>query len=307
MSLENNAASGAAELDSLTPDVIGRLLGRCEDARFKQLMTVLVQHLHQFIREVGLTEHEWLSGIRFLTETGLTCSETRQEFILLSDTLGASILTILLNQAKLSATSPGALASTQSTVQGPYYWENAPELPLGTDIGENVPGEPTLYRGRVLDPYGTPIAGALIDVWSGDGEGTYDMQMPGQKSMLARGKFRTDETGQYRFWSIKPSSYPIPTDGPVGAMIRKSGAAWHRPGHIHMKLSAPGFVPITTSLFVAGGDHLGSDAVFGDLRELTIEFSKEPPGIAPDGRTMASDYHLATHDFVLAARRDAAE
>lgn len=300
MALVNEKNSETDAVDALTESVTQRLLGRCDDARFKQLMTSLIGHLHQFVREVELTEQEWLAAIQFLTETGKKCTDMRQEFILLSDTLGVSILTILLNQQKSMAGVDGPLAYTQPTVQGPYYWENAPELPLGSDIGEGVAGESAFYCGRVIDGDGKPIAGALLDVWSGDGEGTYDMQMPGQTEMLARGKFRTNENGEYAFWSIKPSSYPIPTDGPVGKMINKAAAERHRPGHIHMKVFADGYLPITTSLFVADGPYLGSDAVFGDLRSLIIDYDRQPPGVAPDGRLMEQGYYLASYDFVLA-------
>jgi hydroxyquinol 1,2-dioxygenase len=173
---------------TITQAVIDRLAGS-PDPRFKQVMTSLVTHLHDFIREVKLTEREWFEAIQFLTDVGKTCTDKRQEFILLSDTLGVSILTISLNH-------PPERGSLESTVLGPYYWEGAPERPLGSNLAEGVKGDATFYSGRVLDVEGRPIAGALLDIWSGDGEGNYDMQIPGETEMRARGKIRADAQGR---------------------------------------------------------------------------------------------------------------
>ncbi len=163
---------------NITKAVIDRL-GECRDPRFKQVMSSLVTHLHDFVRDVKLTEQEWITAIQFLTDVGKTCTDKRQEFILLSDTLGVSILVISLNH-------PAERGSVESTVLGPYYWEGAPERPLGSDLAEGVKGEPTFYSGRVLAADGGPIAGAVLDIWSGDGEGNYDMQIPGETEMRAR-------------------------------------------------------------------------------------------------------------------------
>ncbi len=240
---------------NITAAVIARLAD-CKDARFKQVMTSLITHLHDFVRDVKLTEEEWINAIMFLTATGKTCTDKRQEFILLSDTLGVSILVISLNH-------PPEAGSLESTVLGPYYWEGAPEYPHGADLAKGVKGEPAFYSGRVLDTEGKPIANALLDIWSGDGDGNYDMQMEGDVGMLARGKIRTDAQGRYAFRSIKPTYYPVPTDGPVGVMLRKMGRHPNRPGHIHMIVSAPGYHAVTTHLFVANSEYLDSDAVFG--------------------------------------------
>lgn len=275
---------------SITRAVIDHLSG-CRDPRFKEVMTSLVTHLHDFVRDVKLTEREWMAAIRFLTDVGQTCTDKRQEFILLSDTLGVSILVISLNH-------PTDRGSADSTVLGPYYWEGAPERPLGSHLAEGVKGEPTFYSGRVLDTQGRPIAGALLDIWSGDGEGNYDMQIPGETEMRARGKIRTDAEGGYRFRSIRPSFYPVPTDGPVGDMLRAMGRHPYRPGHIHMIVSAPGYESVTTHLFPAGSPYLDSDAVFGVKDSLIVPFERHAAG-EMWGERMDGPYYTARYDFRL--------
>lgn len=276
---------------SITQAVIERL-SECDDPRFKRVMTSLITHLHDFIRDVKLTETEWLSAIGFLTAVGKACTDKRQEFMLLSDTLGASILVITLNH-------PSESGSSDSTVQGPFYWEGAPELPRGSNLAHGVKGEPAFYSGRVLGTDGTPIVNALLDIWSGDGEGHYDMQIPGETGMKARGRIRTDDLGRYWFRSIRPTFYPVPTDGPVGVMLNRMGRHPYRPGHIHMTVSAPGYLPVTTHLFVAGSQYLDSDAVFGVKESLVTDFIRHAPGIAPDGSRMETPYYTVNYDFRL--------
>jgi hydroxyquinol 1,2-dioxygenase len=276
---------------SITAAVLARM-DQCTDARFREVMSSLVTHLHDFVREVKLTDAEWFTAIQFLTDVGKTCTEKRQEFILLSDTLGVSILVITLNH-------PGTGGVTDSTVMGPYYWEGAPERPAGANLAEGVKGDPTFYSGRVLDSDGAPIAGAVLDVWSGDGEGTYDMQMEGDVGMKARGRIRTDAQGRYSFRSIRPTYYPVPTDGPVGRMLQKMGRHPMRPGHIHMIVSAPGHDAVTTHLFAAGSEYIDSDAVFGVKESLVTPFQKHPPGIAPDGSRLEVPYYTVNFDFRL--------
>jgi hydroxyquinol 1,2-dioxygenase len=290
------------EAQDLTQAVIDRLAD-CTDPRFKQLMSALVRHAHAFVREVELSEAEWIAAIGFLTETGKTCDDKRQEFILLSDTLGISMLVVAINQLKAArafqAAGGGTNTPTEATVQGPFYWEGSPELELGSDIGEQMPGEPAYYHGTVTDTQGKPIAGCCLDVWSGDGDGVYDMQMGDDAGMRLRARFRTDAKGHYRFWSIKPSFYPVPDDGPVGDMLRRMGRHPNRPGHIHMKVYAPGHQTVTTHLFVADSPYLDSDAVFGVRNSLIVPFDQHPPGTAPDGRHMNVPYHSATYAFRL--------
>jgi hydroxyquinol 1,2-dioxygenase len=277
---------------TLTEAVIERL-AECDDPRFKTVMTSLIRHLHAFVRDVELTEGEWMTAIRFLTEVGQTCTDKRQEFILLSDTLGVSILVDAINHRMPTG-------AVESTVLGPWYWDGAPELPLGSDISNGVEGEPTFYSGRLLTLGGEPIEGGLLDVWSGDGEGLYDMQMPGNTEMLCRGKFRTDAEGRYWFRSIRPTYYPVPTDGPVGKMLGKMGRHPNRPGHIHMIVSAPGHETVVTHLFVAGAPYLDSDAVFAVKDSLIVEFEKHAPGAAPTGERMDVPFYTAEYDFRLA-------
>jgi hydroxyquinol 1,2-dioxygenase len=276
---------------NITAAVIARLAD-CKDARFKQVMTSLITHLHDFVRDVKLTEEEWINAIMFLTATGKTCTDKRQEFILLSDTLGVSILVISLNH-------PPEEGSLESTVLGPYYWEGAPEYPHGANLAKGVKGEPAFYSGRVLDTEGRPIANAVLDIWSGDGDGNYDMQMEGDVGMLARGKIRTDAQGRYSFRSIKPTYYPVPTDGPVGAMLRRMGRHPNRPGHIHMIVSAPGYHAVTTHLFVANSEYLDSDAVFGMKESLVAKFNRQPPGKMPNGEVVSEPFFTVEYDFRL--------
>jgi hydroxyquinol 1,2-dioxygenase len=276
---------------SITQAVIARLAA-CDDPRFARVMSSLITHLHDFVREVKLTESEWFTAIRFLTDVGKACSDKRQEFILLSDTLGVSVLVITLNH-------PADGGSAESTVQGPFYWDGAPELPRGSNLARGVKGEPTFYSGRVLSTDGRPLAGALLDIWSGDGEGNYDMQIPGETGMKARGRIRTDAEGRYSFRSIRPTFYPVPTDGPVGEMLRRMGRHPYRPGHVHMIVSAPGHLPVTTHLFVAGSPYLDSDAVFGMKESLVAEFKQHPPGPAPDGERLDTPFYTVSYDFRL--------
>ena len=279
---------------SITQAVIGRL-SECDDPRFKRLMTSLITHVHDFVREVKLTEPEWLAAIQFLTDVGKICTDKRQEFILLSDTLGVSVLVITINH-------PAEQGSVESTVLGPFYWQGAPELPRGSNLAEGVNGEPTIYSGHVLSVNGRPLENALLDIWSGDGEGNYDMQMAGETGMRARGTIRTDADGRYWFRSIKPTFYPVPADGPVGRMLLKMGRHPYRPGHIHMIVSAPGHLPVTTHLFVAGSQYLDSDAVFGMKESLVAQFDRHPPGVGPNGERMDTPYYTVSYDFRLRPR-----
>ena len=283
----------------LTQDVVDAF-ANTPDPRLRQLMTALVKHIHAFAREVDLTPEEWLAGLKFLNATGQISTEKRPEFILLSDTLGLSMMVVALAQARASGNARGATEATEATVEGPFYWPGAPDLPLGSDIGVDVPGEPTFYMGRVTDVNGKPLAEALLDVWSGDGDGKYDVQLSAEPTMRARGRFRTDAEGRYWFWSIRPSYYPVPDDGPVGVMMRAAQRSIYRPGHIHMQVSAPGHVLLTTHVFVAGSPHIDEDAVFGKRDSLVVDFDAHAPGKAADGREMKVPYHSASFDFRLA-------
>jgi protocatechuate 3,4-dioxygenase beta subunit len=253
---------------NLTDAVVARL-ARCENPRFKRVMESLIRQLHAFVREVKLTEAEWMEAITFLTATGRKCDGDRQEFILLSDVLGVSMLVDAINHQK----PPGA---TESTVLGPFYIEGAPDLPLGADISHGGPGEPTEVSGRVLSPDGRPIKSALLDVWQTAPNGFYSTQDPNQDRFNLRGRFRTGEKGEFFFRTIKPTSYPVPTDGPVGAILNAMGRHPMRPAHLHFIISAPGYETLTTHLFVEGDPYLDSDVVFGVKNALIVDFRTRP-------------------------------
>ena len=275
----------------LTKAVLARLEG-AQDARFKQIMASVVTHLHAVVRETGLTEKEWMEAIRFLTATGKKCDERRQEFILLSDTLGVSMLVDAIQHRE-------PRGSTETTVLGPFHVPGARLLPMWADIGAGVPGEPAYVSGRVLDTGGRPIAGAVLDIWQTDGEGFYDVQRPGNAGQYARGKFTTGADGRYGFKTVKPVSYPVPTDGPVGKMLLGMGRHPYRPAHIHVIVSAPGYQNVATHLFVEGDAYLDSDAVFGVKRSLVVPFEAHAAGPAPDGRESAVPFHVAGYEFRL--------
>ena len=277
--------------NTITSEALRRMQNT-SNPRLKRIMTSLVQHLHDFAREVELTESEWFDGIAFLTATGNMTSGKRQEFILLSDTLGVSVLVITLNH-------PAVQGSAESTVLGPFYWEGAPELARGSNLAEGVKGEPAFYSGRVLSADGRPLENAVLDIWSGDGEGNYDMQLPEQTGMKARGRIRTDAEGRYWFRSIRPTLYPVPTDGPVGRMLRKMRRHPYRPGHIHMIVSAAGHCPVTTHLFVAESQYLDSDAVFGVKESLVAQFDRHPAGVGPNGEHLDTPFYTVNYDFRL--------
>jgi hydroxyquinol 1,2-dioxygenase len=289
------------EAQDLAQAVVDRMAD-CKDPRIKEVMSALVRHAHAFVREVQLTPEEWMTAIQFLTDTGAMCDEKRQEFILLSDTLGISMLVVALDQARAAAKhkpKPGEKPPTEATVLGPFFWPGAPELENGADIGEGNPGTPAYYGGRVTDPAGRPIEGCAMDVWSGDGEGFYDMQKGPDAGMQLRARFRTDAQGNYNFWSIRPAYYPVPDDGPVGKMLRQLGRHPNRPGHMHTMLEAPGYEKLVTHLFVSDSPFIESDVVFGVRDSLIVDFKAHPAGKAPDGRVMNTPYHTCSYDFVL--------
>lgn len=277
----------------LTDAVLARLEG-CGDERFSFVMASLIRHLHDFVRDVELTEAEWSEAIRFLTETGHKCDDRRQEFILLSDTLGVSMLVDALNHRR----SRGA---TESTVFGPFFVEGASFVGPWADIRGEAKGVPCFVSGTVKDTGGRAVEGAVIDVWQCDGvEGLYDVQKPADGEPYCRAKLRTDARGWFGFRTVEPVSYPVPTDGPVGRMLLRMGRHPYRPAHIHTMVTREGFSPLVTHLFVAGDAYLGSDAVFGVKDSLVVDFVEHAPGEAPDGSTMGEPFVTANYDFVLA-------
>jgi len=273
-------------------DAVLKKLESAKDPRFKQVMTSLIRHLHAFVRETELTEAEWFAGIQFLTATGQKCDGKRQEYILLSDTLGVSMLVDAINHRK-----PGG--ATETTVLGPFYVPGAKNMPMWADIAQEAPGEPAYVFGRVLDVGGKPIAGATIDVWQTDGEGFYDVQRPGGNESYARGKFTAAADGRYGFRTVKPVSYPVPTDGPVGKMLLGMGRHPYRPAHVHAIISAPGYEKVATHLFVKGDAYLDSDAVFGVKQSLVVDFKPHSAGQTPDGGRSTAPFCTAEYEFRL--------
>jgi hydroxyquinol 1,2-dioxygenase len=278
---------------TITPAAIARL-SACDDPRLKQIMTALVTHLHDFAREVRLTEAEWMQGIQFLTATGRKCDAKRQEFILLSDTLGLSMLTVAMNHALPPL-------ATEATVFGPFHVADAPAVEQGADLAGGAPGTPMFVQVRVLALNGEPIAGAELDVWQADDDGLYDVQRPELgDTRRARGVLRSDAQGGVRFRTITPTAYPVPTDGPVGQMLVACGRHPWRPAHVHFKISAPGFAPLTTHLFRDGDPYLDSDVVFGVRSSLIGDYVRHDAGKAPDGSSIDGPFYTLSHDFVLA-------
>ncbi|MEU9956362.1 intradiol ring-cleavage dioxygenase [Streptomyces sp. NPDC050982] len=281
-------ASGTA----VTEEAVGSLAADT-DPRLRELLAGLIRHLHTFARETRLTQEEWERAIGFLTATGQTCTDTRQEFILLSDVLGLSMLVETLNADR----GPGA---TESTVLGPFHMTESPVRELGADIDLVGSGEPCVVSGRVLSQDGTPLPGAVLDVWQADADGFYDVQQPDlQPPGNGRGLFTADAAGRFWFRTCVPSPYPIPTDGPVGDLLRATGRHPYRPAHIHFIATAEGHAPVTTHIFVAGSDYLDSDAVFAVKSSLVEDFAEtDDPSLAREFG-IPNPFRHARFDLVL--------
>jgi protocatechuate 3,4-dioxygenase beta subunit len=293
----DDAAVQAAREAAVTAEVLASFAGAASP-RYREVAQSLVRNLHRFAREIRLTQDEWQSGIDFLTRAGHITDDRRQEFILLSDVLGMSMLTIGIN-------APTAAGATESTVVGPFFVAGAPETPLGGDLANGAQGQPCYVSGTVTDTAGQPIAGARIDVWQSDEDGFYDVQYPDGRT-AARGWLRTGPDGGYRFWSVHPAPYPIPDDGPVGDLLKAAGRGPMRPAHLHFKVDVPGYRPLVTHIFVAGDAYLDRDAVFGVKESLIAEFTEHPPGPAPEGRVLEEPWSRVTFDMVLAPAADRA-
>ncbi|MFT3666426.1 intradiol ring-cleavage dioxygenase [Piscinibacter sp.] len=262
------------------------------NARLKEVMDSLVRHLHDFAREVQLTEAEWSLGIDFLTRVGKITDDKRQEFILLSDVLGLSTLVTAQSHRRPAG-------CTEATVFGPFFVSGAPEIENGGDIANGACGEPCFVRGSVRGLGGEPIAGASIDVWQSDDEGCYDVQRADLDHAQGRGRLRSLADGSYHFRSIVAVPYSIPHDGPVGQLLQHTGRHPWRPAHLHFMIQAPGYETLITHVFRSGGEYLESDAVFGVRSTLIADWPRHEAGVAADGTPMATPYHSLTYDFVL--------
>ncbi|MGC7098191.1 intradiol ring-cleavage dioxygenase [Amycolatopsis lurida] len=269
-----------------------RSFDSCADPRTRELMVSLVRHLHAFIRETRLTEREWGAAIDFLTRCGHITDDKRQEFILLSDVLGASMQTITVNDH-------GQADATEATVFGPFFVEDAPGIPLGGNIAGPAAGEPCWVEGTVTNTDGTPLAGARIEVWEADEEGLYDVQYEDNRT-AGRAHLFTDEDGHYRFWGVTPTPYPIPHDGPVGQLLEHTGRSPLRAAHLHFMVSHPGHRTLVTHIFPRGDAHLDTDTVFGVKPSLVKDFQRQPAGTpTPDNRVIEGTWTRARFDIVL--------
>lgn len=266
--------------DTITQAVIERF-SHTPDPRLKEIMTSLVQHLHAFAREVRLTEEEWFQGIQFLTDTGHITDDKRQEFILLSDTLGLSMLTVAMNNDKPAG-------CTESTVFGPFFVDDAPEFKNGDDVANGATGLPCQVRGTVKGLDGKPVPNARINVWQADAEGNYDVQYAELAHAQARGVLHADDQGRFHFKTILAEAYPIPSDGPVGRMLMATANHPWRPAHLHFMIEAPGYQRLITHVFRNHDQYLDSDVVFGVRQSLVADWEPQPDGS-----------YLLDYDFVL--------
>ena len=285
-------------IDELTiTDAVIDQMASTKSERLKELMNAAVRHLHAFAREVNLTPDEWIEGIKFLTATGHACTEYRQEFILLSDTLGLSSLVNSLHDRRTIQ------ESTKSSLLGPFYRQDSPTFELGQSIAENCPGEEIGVYGRVMDSNGWPIAHASLEVWQPDEKGFYDLQKQDPNEMELRGRFFSDESGRYHFRTIQPCGYKIPMDGPIGDLVRAQGRHGWRPAHIHFLVGALGHREMITALYMAGDEHIDSDTVFGATEALIADPKLDNPD-SPFGAlpSIRFDFSLAAEQNALSGR-----
>ena len=278
-------------------EAVRRTFDTSTDERFRELFVCLVQHLHDFAREVRLTGDEWFTAVNFLERLGKISSPTRQEVVLLSDILGLSMLLDKINQHTGSS-------ATDSALLGPFYVEGRPTANNGADISDGVAGTPMFVTGRVVDERGRPISGAHVDTWHSDGVGFYDVQLTeklhGEFAM--RALLTTDDDGRFWYRSITPRYYPVPTDGPCGEILHAANRSIMRPQHVHFWFRAEGYRPLITQLFLRDDPYIDRDAVFAAQDSLLADFVRHDPGIAPDGTTVEDAFVTLDWTFVLAAQ-----
>jgi protocatechuate 3,4-dioxygenase beta subunit len=279
------------DADSIT-DVVLAAMSRTDNPRLKEIVDALVRHAHAFFREVRLTDQEFEQGIAFVKGIGQATVDDHNEVVLCADVLGFSTLVTLLNTIDKTDRTPGALL-------GPFYRGNSPEYANGDCIVEGQPGDPLFVRGRVIDRANTPVANAMVDVWQASPVGLYENQDPDQPDMNLRGRFRTDADGYFRLRSVRPAGYPVPTHGPVGVLLAEQKRHPYRPAHIHFVVIAEGYETLVSQVFADDSEYLGSDVVFGVIRELVGKFEQHNDGKAPDADVTGS-YYTLEYEFVLA-------
>lgn len=274
-------------------DAVNGRMGPHADARVREIVATIVRHMHVAIKEMKLTQEEWAAGIRFLTETGQMCTAWRQEYILLSDVLGVSMLVDAINHHRPTG-------ATENTVLGPFHVAGAPEYPNGANINLDGKGETAIVTGRVLDTLGRPVAGARLDVWQTSDDGFYDVQKPGeQPAFNHRGIFHSDEDGKYWFKTVKPRFYPIPDDGPVGKLLSALDRHPNRAAHLHFIVTADGFETVVTHIFDPDCPYLSEDAVFGVKQSLVANFVKVEDPAASEGQGLDWPFWKVEWDFAL--------
>jgi catechol 1,2-dioxygenase len=282
--------------EATSVEIVNSRMGESVEPRLRAVMGVVVKHLHAAVREIEPTHDEWLAAIKFLTAVGQKCTDWRQEFILLSDTLGVSMLVDSINHRRPSG-------ATENTILGPFYIPEAPRYPNGANICLDGKGEPMVVRGKVVDTAGNPIKGALLDVWQTNDDGFYDVQQKGvQPDFNLRGVFTTDDNGNYWFRSVKPRYYPIPDDGPVGRMLAAIGRHPNRAAHIHFIVTAPGFDPVITHIFTPDCQFLSEDAVFGVKKSLIADFVRVEAIEAAEKVGLRAPFWSVDWDFTLAPK-----
>jgi hydroxyquinol 1,2-dioxygenase len=276
--------------DNIT-ELAAQRWGTAHDPRTREVLTSLVRHLHDFARDVRLTEAEWMAAIQWLTRAGQISDEKREELILASDVLGLSMLVVQMNHRFDPAATP-------ATVLGPFHIDGSPALGYAEDMSQGLPGVPLFITGLVRGLDGSPVAGAVLDVWQADEDGAYEAQLAVDEARL-RAKYAAREDGTYCVRTIAPKGYSIPMDGPVGDLIGQTEISHFRPAHVHFLVNEPGFEPLITHLFEEGAEFLDSDVVFGTKQELVVSYQGHEPGPTPDGGRCDVPWVSATFDFVL--------
>jgi hydroxyquinol 1,2-dioxygenase len=277
---------------SITDAVLERFKNT-PDPRLKEIINSVVRHLHDCVREIEPSFEEWMAAIQFLTRTGQISVGGRQEYILLSDTLGVSMLVDAINHRLPKG-------ATETTVLGPFFVDKQPVEEQGADIARGAPGQPLYVEAQFSSVDGKPLKDAVVDVWQSDSEGFYDVQRSDLDEAQLRARFRADAEGRVRFWTIMPTAYPIPDDGPVGDMLKATARHPWRPAHLHFMAASPGFTTLVTHVFVAGDKYLESDAVFGVKDSLIDKYPEQPATLAPpDGRNLQGPWRRLNYDFRL--------